>query len=186
MNNSDLKGLVVVVLAVIIIMFQYYNITKKIYDIDYNSFGNDQIKSKMHQYLVGKSIGDVYRYVCFKTLSLKKNKAILLYSVYDCSSCIDKGMQISKYVLGINNSKEYYIVASNGLQAQDKLKQGTEIPRIYDEDGRMKKMLKYVYTPVLLFINSNNNIDDAIFINNHMSELVLKKIKIKINNYIKP
>lgn len=118
---------------------------------------------EMSKSLVNKQLNGIAGVV--DSLEFSDNEAIvLLYSGYDCSSCIDAGFGMIKR---LNNPDNLYVVAlqTNPAVQQQKYEYFKYI--YLDDEDILRQELKFVPTPIMLLIDSTYKIKDAIAIDTY-------------------
>lgn len=94
-----------------------------------------------------------------------RNHIVFLYNGFDCEACIKKGYKLSKVIDSLAQRQVVYIISTSANIGADQLK--CEYPKyVYnDEHDLVRSELKYVYTPVFLFLDSTKSIDEAFYPN---------------------
>lgn len=97
--------------------------------------------------------------------SLKlSNKVILLYNGFDCEKCINLGFQIVKKIDSLSKIQKCFIVATSSNINRLQILNNYQDYIYLDEKGKIRKELKFIYTPVLLKLDSLARIEDAYFL----------------------
>ena len=148
--------------------------------IDQNENGlNYKVKRniKMSESLLNKQL-DSITVIIDSLIFIEDEAIILLYSGYDCGSCIESAFTMIK---SLNKPKNLYVV---GLMTStfDYEKMYDYREYVYqDEDDILRKELKYVPTPIMLIIDSSYKIKDAIVIDTFNSfdqnKFILRNLK---------
>lgn len=178
------RYIIPLIIVAVIAMIRYFEIYNTINDFTYQSIKNDNTKMKMYNYLKGKSITKLQEIV---KLSAKKNKnrrVILLYNITDCSTCVRNGYTISQIVNNSMRMDNYFIIAEDCTPEQNKALFKSDLSIYYDKGNLLRQDLKYAYTPICIFVDENDIIQELFFINSTMSEKNLRKAAEFIINYM--
>ncbi|HRK53807.1 MAG TPA: hypothetical protein PK185_07825 [Cyclobacteriaceae bacterium] len=103
--------------------------------------------------IVGKSIN--LDGIFGDTLSTS-SRAILMYTGYDCQSCIDSGFKIVNYIDSLKKSEYFLIAEIQSNKGKDQLRYDYSNYIYTDKDDLIRKQLKYLKTPVILFLDTAN------------------------------
>jgi hypothetical protein len=92
-----------------------------------------------------------------------KEKVILLYSGYDCQSCVDKGYEIIKKIDSLYSARKTYIVASQSNIGFDQERNGY-YKYVYDDNTEsIRKELDFVPAPMIFKLNKEDVILKVFF-----------------------
>lgn len=81
------------------------------------------------------------------------------YSIYyDCQSCIDKGYLIVKILNSQNSNQKIFIISSTTNIGRDQARNNYYDFVYNDENGSLRKELKFIYTPVILVLDKDNRV----------------------------
>ena len=87
-----------------------------------------------------------------------ENKILLIYTGYDCQSCVDKGYQILKAIQSQNETKKIFIISSNTNIGRDQ-ERNKYYDFVYsDEKELVRQELKFLFTPIILVLDKDNRI----------------------------
>ncbi|PIF06706.1 MAG: hypothetical protein CSA36_00490 [Draconibacterium sp.] len=160
-------------LFVILLLFSCIN-KKQSNNVDNLKRFNEAKKQKLM--IIGKQLKSLERIVG-DSIDLK-NKAIFIYNGFDCEDCIDIGYKLTKKIDSLSNIQVVYIIATSTNIGRDQYR-NTYYKFIYfDEHDLIRRELKYIYTPVIIKLDSLNIIEDAFFPNpnrNMKDELIFLK-----------
>lgn len=91
------------------------------------------------------------------------NKVILLYDGFDCETCIDIGYKIIKKIDSLALSQKGYVITTSLNIGFDQTKNKYYKYVYYDENDIIRKELKYIYTPILLKLDSTKKVQEVFF-----------------------
>ena len=94
-----------------------------------------------------------------------ENKVILLYDGYDCETCIDVGYEMSKRIDDLTAMQKVYVLTTSLSIGRDQAKNAYTNYVYYDEHDIIRKELKYIYTPILLKLDSVSKVEEVFFPN---------------------
>jgi len=97
--------------------------------------------------------------------TILKNHVLFLYNGYDCGSCIDIGYEMSKKMDSLIGNQLVYIISTSANIGQDQLKNNYQKFVYNDENDLIRKDLKFIKTPVFLYLDSKNKIKNAFYPN---------------------
>lgn len=83
-------------------------------------------------------------------------KILYIYNFYDCESCINKGFTWCKKIH--EYCKNLYIITSDTQAYRDQYRNKYYEYIYYDERDRIRRELKFVPTPIFVFLDQNNMI----------------------------
>lgn len=92
-----------------------------------------------------------------------ENKVILIYDGYDCETCIDVGYEMSKRIDELANKQKAYVITTSTNIGRDQAKNAYTNYVYYDEHDIIRKELKYIFTPVLLKLDSVAEVEEIFF-----------------------
>lgn len=92
-------------------------------------------------------------------------KVILLYDGYDCETCIDVGYEMLKRIDDLAGRQKAYVITTSLNIGRDQAKNEYFNYVYYDEHDIIRKELKYIYTPVLLKLDSAVKVEEIFFPN---------------------
>ncbi|MCG8307104.1 MAG: hypothetical protein MI975_06890 [Cytophagales bacterium] len=90
-------------------------------------------------------------------------KVIFLYNGFDCEACIDNGYAIVNKIDSISKKQIVYTISTSANKSRDQLKNNYFNYVFEDGHDLVRRELKYIYTPVLLKLDSSNKIRDVYF-----------------------
>ncbi len=126
---------------------------------------NDKVKEKQKLMIVGKQMKSL-RKIVGDSVDLR-NRVIFLYNGFDCQSCIDVGYSLTKNIDSLSNKQVVYVVATSTNIGRDQYRNKYYDFVYFDEHDLVRRELKYIYTPVILKLDSLNTIEDVLFPNNN-------------------
>jgi len=92
-----------------------------------------------------------------------KKSVVFLFNYYDCETCVDAGFCIVKKIDELSKRRMCYPIGSM-LNPSSYQQRNKYYEYIYmDDKDLIRKELKYIPTPVLLLIDGDNLIQDALF-----------------------
>jgi len=92
-----------------------------------------------------------------------KSKFIFLYNGSDCETCLKKGFYLINLLDSIAKSQVVYIITSSPSIGTDQIRYGYKDYVYYDEHDLIRRKLKYIFTPVFLFLDSSNRIQYVLY-----------------------
>lgn len=124
---------------------------------------NDKLKSQK-EFLLGKKITCLNKILGDTMVTARR--VVFLYNGFDCRTCIDIGYEVSKTIDSLAQTQIFYIISTSANISADQLRNEYKNFVYNDEHDLVRSELRYVYTPVLLFLDSTNRID-AIYYPNY-------------------
>lgn len=85
-----------------------------------------------------------------------KEKIVFYYSGSDCGTCVKKGFNMINDINKMVHSISTYIIATKANISFDQDAYDYSHYIYEDEMGLLRKELKYFYTPVLIYLDTNN------------------------------
>lgn len=92
-----------------------------------------------------------------------KNKIIFIYNGFDCENCIDIGYNLTKKIDSLSHKQIVYIIATSTNIGRDQYRNCYYNFIYFDEHDLIRRELKYIYTPVIIKLDSLRIIEDAYF-----------------------
>lgn len=90
------------------------------------------------------------------TIALEGQESIILvYTGYDCGSCIEQGFDIVKRVEKMADDTQVYVVASNTSILNDQHRYDYKKFIYRDSKDLVRKQLKFYYSPTILFMKED-------------------------------
>jgi hypothetical protein len=133
-------------------------------------------EEKLQSRFVNKTLESI-NLILFNGEEINKKKIILIYSGYDCQSCVDKGFLILKTLLSQNENHKVFIISSNTNIGRDQERNNYYDFVYNDEKDLLRQELKFIYTPVLLILDKDNRIMDVYFPEtNSCEQMIVEKI----------
>jgi hypothetical protein len=114
---------------------------------------SSMLKNKKIKFL-RKVVGDT---------TITSNRILFLYNGYDCETCIDRGYEMVKKIDSTMNKQSVFIISTSSNIGRDQLKNSYKNFIYNDEHDIIRKELKYIYTPVLIYLNSDNKINEIFY-----------------------
>lgn len=114
---------------------------------------SSMLKNKKIKFL-SKVLGDT---------TITSNRILFLYNGYDCETCIDRGYEMTKKIDSTMNKQSVFIISTSSNIGRDQLKNSYKNFIYNDEHDIIRKELKYIYTPVLIYLNSDNKINEIFY-----------------------
>ena len=93
------------------------------------------------------------------------NKVVFLYNGFDCETCIDISYEITRKIDSISQKQIVYVISTSSNIGRDQLKNNYYNFVFNDEHDLIRKELKYIYTPVMLKIDSTFKVKNVFFPN---------------------
>jgi len=87
-----------------------------------------------------------------------KSRYIFLYNGNDCETFLKKGFYLINLLDSIAKSQVVYIITSSPSIGTDQIRYGYKNYVYYDEHDLIRRKLKYIFTPVFLFLDSSERI----------------------------
>jgi len=124
---------------------------------------NEKLKSQK-EFLTKKRITSLNKILGDSIITAKH--VVFLYNGFDCGTCIDIGYRVSKTIDSLVQTQMVYIISTSANIGADQLR-NEYINFVHnDEHDLVRSELRYIYTPVLLFLDSTSRID-AIYYPNY-------------------
>lgn len=133
---------------------------KKLKDISEEPNVNNVLEQQRNA-ILGKKISSIVT-ILGDSINAE-NKVILLYDGYDCENCIDVGYEMSKRIDELSDQQKVYIITTSLNIGSDQIKNGYVKYVFYDEHDIIRKELKYIYTPVLLKLDTLEKVVEVFF-----------------------
>ena len=125
--------------------------------------------------ILGKEI-NAFKEILEKSVNTN-DKVIFFYSGFDCNTCIDIGFNIVKRIDSMSGMRKCFVIGG-GTQTNfhQEQQRNNYYHSIYnDPEDQVRKELKYIRTPLLLYLNELNEVSEVLFPDYNRSEEVLKK-----------
>jgi hypothetical protein len=97
--------------------------------------------------------------------SMFKDAVIFIYNGFDCEDCIDVGYSLVRTIDSLAQRQIVYVVSTSANVGRDQSRNNYRNYVYSDEHDLIRRELKYIYTPVLLKLNSSGVISDVYFPN---------------------
>lgn len=133
-------------------------------NLDVNHNSTIKVDTRLQQQkntIVGKKL-DLIKNIVGESSNIS-NKFMLIYNGFDCRSCINSGYRMVNKIDSLAGLQMCYVIATSTSVARDQLDNNYINFVFYDEHDLIRRELKYIYTPVILKLNSNNIISDLYF-----------------------
>jgi hypothetical protein len=114
-------------------------------------------EDKLKDRFVDKKIKSINK-ILFDEKELNEKKVVLVYTGFDCQSCVDKGFQIIKILSAPKVNNKVYIIASNSNIGNDQNRNNYYDFVYNDVNELIRNELKFIYTPVILVLDKDNRI----------------------------
>jgi len=111
--------------------------------------------------LIGKSIKSLNKIIS-DTLEIREH-VVFLYNEFDCGTCVKNGFSLVNFIDSTAQKQFVYAVTTSINIGTDQLKYNYKKYVFYDEHDCIRSELKYISTPVLLFIDSTKKIGDVYY-----------------------
>jgi hypothetical protein len=158
MSQSSKMMYRIIVLLNFILLFSYCNKSNHSTENKYNS--QTSIIKEQKRTLENKKINSINKII---TEPLKiADHIIFLYRRSDCSNCIKEGYQIIKKIDSIPGIQICTIASSSKIE-RDQDRYNYQKPIYTDEHDIIRKELNFIYTPVLIRLNSDNKIKSLFY-----------------------
>ena len=114
-------------------------------------------EEKLQDRFINKKLESVNT-ILFDGKAVEDKKIILIYTGFDCQSCVDKGYLILKDLQSQNEKLKIYVVATNANIGGDQ-ERNEFYDYIYNDKQELIRMeMKFIYTPVILVLDNDNRI----------------------------
>lgn len=112
--------------------------------------------------LINKKIESIRKILKIDINELESPIIVMVYNGFDCESCIKKAIE---YLINVKRveEKEFYIIASNTSANSDQVKFNLENYIFYDSTDSIRRELKFIPTPIILFLNKKYEVLDVYF-----------------------
>ena len=126
-------------------------------------------EEKLQDRFINKQLESVNT-ILFNGKAMVEKKILLIYTGFDCQSCVDKGYLILKTIRSHNENQQIYIIATNANIGMDQ-DRNEYYDFIYNDSQELiRKELKFIYTPVILVLDRDNRIIHLNFPETHSNE----------------
>lgn len=130
----------------------------------------DRVKEQQKLMVIGKNIKSLKK-IINDSIDLK-NKVIFIYNGYDCESCIDVGYDLAKKIDSLSNKQNVYVIATSTNISRDQFRNKYYNFVYIDEHDIIRHELKYVYTPIIIKLDSLSIVKNVFFPNNNRNKEV--------------
>lgn len=89
------------------------------------------------------------------TIEITGQSVFLIYTGYDCGNCVEKGFEIVKRIPDKLENAKVRIIASNTNILNDQHRYDYKQYIFRDNKDRVRKQLKFYYSPAILFMKDN-------------------------------
>lgn len=171
MKNKKILILFVVCLLLIIysiiFSFNYTKVENELSKNNKNVMRETSLKKRflMEKQLRGKDLKVLPKIIPADEINTEEEKIILLYSGFDCSTCVRKAFKLVTKIKNLYPLKKIFIIASNTNIGRDQLENQYYKFIYFDENEIIRQYLKFIYTPVFLSVDNNFEIKDVYFPN---------------------
>jgi len=140
-------------------------------------------EEKLQDRFISKSLESI-NVILSEEKKSDENKIILIYTGYDCQSCVDKGYKILKTIRSQNETKKIFIISSNTNIGRDQERNEYYDFVHNDEKELVRKELKFIFTPIILVLDKDNCILHINFpeTNSSEKEMVEQIIRVSKKN----
>ena len=119
--------------------------------------------------------------ILFSGKAVDDKKILLVYTGFDCQSCVDRGFQVLKKLRSENNSHKVFVISTNANIGLDQAR-NEYYDFVYSDSQELIRMeLNFIYTPVILVLDKDNVIIHLNFPKTNSDEREMIK---QINNAI--
>ena len=135
-------------------------------------------EEKLQDRFINKRIESINT-ILYEEKESNENKILLIYTGFDCQSCVDKGYKILKKIRAQNETKKLFVISSNTNIGRDQEKNEYYDFVYNDEKELVRQELKFLYTPIILVLDKDNRILHINFpeTNSNEDEMVEQIIK---------
>lgn len=126
----------------------------------FEEYGNTKLE-KQKVFLQGKDLNSA-RKILDDSINLG-NHILFLYNGFDCETCIEKGFMLAKTLDSLSGKQFVFIISTSANIGADQLRYDYFEYVYYDEHDLIRSELKYIYTPVLLYFDSLERIDEIYY-----------------------
>lgn len=148
----------------------------------YNFFENNsyenELRSKYNaaeKFLLFKKIKSVKKILPDSLFSKKNYLCIMIYTGFDCGSCVEKAYVLAEEIDSLYLNNSVFIIGSKTNFGRDQLLYNYNKFVFNDSQENIRQELKFIYSPVLLLIDSIYSIKAVYF--PLIDEIKLKKEK---------
>jgi hypothetical protein len=105
------------------------------------------------------------------------NRSLLLYTGYDCGSCVHAGFHLINMIDSVSRSNHSIVLEIQSNKGRDQLNHGYKNYIFSDSKDEIRKQLKYVNTPVVLSFDKYGKISQVYFPEDvsRIDEILVKK-----------
>lgn len=167
MKNRRIVILVVVSFLLIVFSFNYIKVKTELSKSDKDTMKEVSLKKRllMENQLRSKNLKILDRLIPATDLKENNDKIILLYTGFDCSTCVKKAFELVKKIQDTYSRTNVFIIASNTNIGHDQLANQYYDFIYFDKNEEIRRYLKFIYTPVFLSVDNNFDIKDVYFPN---------------------
>ena len=88
---------------------------------------------------------------------------LFLYNGFDCETCLVNGFKLAESLDSLANEQVVYVVSTSSNIGADQLRYNYLNYIFNDEHDIIRSELKYIYTPVFLFFDSSDRIEEVYY-----------------------
>lgn len=124
---------------------------------------SDDRYNKIKKEFCGKKLESIKSIIPDSLFGLSKYKKLFVYTGQDCQSCVDAGFRVVEKIDSAFAERQFFVVSCNSNINFDQ-QRNLYMNFVYSDDNEIiRKELKFIYTPILLLLNSDNEIVDLYF-----------------------
>lgn len=128
--------------------------------------------NKEYEWSIGKTINSVDSIL---PSGIFGNKVLFLFNFHDCDPCVDAGFHTMKKIDETNGNPCVYPIVSMANPAVYQMR-NEYYDYIYSDDKDLiRKELKFIPTPVMLLMDSENKIIEVYFPKDTLNDVVFRK-----------
>lgn len=157
-NRSFLIVFIVITVAVILVIVQYNSTQVEIAQLKKSEVEQFEL---MREMLTGQNLSKLNEILVIEDQSLDTAKILLYYATNDCSSCVEKSMNLITEFYSEDFSVPIYVISNNLDNKRFLIDNLIEVPFFVDSKDRFQKWINFSYSPVFLYINKNQTIEEV-------------------------
>lgn len=139
--------------------------------------------NKYKSRLLNKKINSLNNVVPDSLIKNNEANIIYLYTGNDCSLCVDNGFKFILEIDSLFKKQKIQVVSSNARVNLDQMRNQYYHYIHKDENDLIRRDLKFVYTPILIMLDSVSSIKDLFFPYTFRQDEKEKNFIASINKY---
>jgi len=135
-----------------------HNQQKNIKDkVDLTEESAKSTEEKLHDRFINKKLESINEILSDRN-TIDDKKILLIYTGFDCQSCVDKGYLILKSIKSQDDNQKIFIISTNANIGGDQERNEFYDFVFNDKQELIRTELKFIYTPVIIVLDKENRI----------------------------